>query len=114
MNFFTIQWQDNSVVMIDQRKLPTEEVYNTYTTLEQVATAIKTMVIRGAPAIGVAGAFGMALASNNSQAKSHEAFFAEMDRVAELLISQRPTAVNLPWAVRRVQKFYRSQKDSNL
>lgn len=100
--------------MIDQRKLPNEEVYNTYTTPEQVAEAIKTMVIRGAPAIGVAGALGMALASNRSQAKNHEEFFGEMDRSADLLIAQRPTAVNLAWAVRRVQKFYRSQKDSNL
>ncbi|MFO1464659.1 MAG: S-methyl-5-thioribose-1-phosphate isomerase [bacterium] len=114
MNFFTLQWQDGAVVMIDQRKLPNEEVYNTYRTPEEVAQAIKTMVVRGAPAIGVAGALGMALAANNSKAKSHEEFFAEMDRVAELLISQRPTAVNLPWAVRRVQNFYRSQKDTGL
>ncbi|MCE9625734.1 MAG: S-methyl-5-thioribose-1-phosphate isomerase [Deltaproteobacteria bacterium] len=114
MNFFTLQWQDGSVVMIDQRKLPNEEIYNTYRTPEEVAAAIKTMVIRGAPAIGVAGAFGMALAANNSQAKDREAFFAEMDLVAEMLISQRPTAVNLPWAVRRIQNFYRNQKDTNL
>jgi len=100
--------------MIDQRKLPNEEIYNTYRTAEEVAAAIKTMVIRGAPAIGVAGAFGMALAANNSQAKDREAFFAEMDLVAEMLISQRPTAVNLPWAVRRIQNFYRNQKDTNL
>jgi len=114
MNFFTLQWQDGAVVMIDQRKLPNQEVYNTYRSTEEVAQAIKTMVVRGAPAIGVAGALGMALAANNSQAKSHEAFFTEMDKAAELLISQRPTAVNLPWAVRRVQNFYRSQKDNNL
>jgi methylthioribose-1-phosphate isomerase len=114
MNFFTLQWQDDAVVMIDQRLLPNEETYNTYRTTEEVAEAIQTMVIRGAPAIGVAGAFGMALAANNSKAKDREAFLAEMDKAAELLISQRPTAVNLAWAVRRVQNYYRRQNDSNL
>jgi len=114
MNFFTLQWQDGAVVMIDQRKLPNHEVYNTYRSHEEVAEAIQTMVVRGAPAIGVAGALGMALASNNSRAKNHEEFFAEMDRAADLLISQRPTAVNLPWAVKRIQNFYRKEKDSSL
>ena len=114
MNFFTLQWQDGAVVMIDQRKLPGEETYNSYRSPQEVADAIRTMVVRGAPAIGVAGALGMALAANNSKAQSHEAFFAEMDQAADLLISQRPTAVNLPWAVRRVQKYYRQEKDSNL
>lgn len=114
MEFFTLQWQDDAVVMIDQRRLPNEEIYNTYRTTEEVADAIQTMVIRGAPAIGVAGAFGMALAANNSKAEGRENFFAEMDKAAELLISQRPTAVNLAWAVRRVQNYYRQQSDSNL
>ena len=114
MNFFTLKWQDGKVVMIDQRVLPRQEIYLTYTKPEEVAQAIKTMVVRGAPAIGVAGAFGMALASQNSQAKSFEDFTQEMDEAAELLISQRPTAVNLPWAVRRVQKVYRQSAEKSL
>ncbi|MCB1214572.1 MAG: S-methyl-5-thioribose-1-phosphate isomerase [Deltaproteobacteria bacterium] len=105
MNFYTLKWQDGTVLMMDQRKLPTQEIYNTYTRIEEVAEAIKTMVVRGAPAIGVAGAFGMALAAQNSQAGSLETFRQEMDQAADLLISQRPTAVNLPWAVRRVQNL---------
>jgi methylthioribose-1-phosphate isomerase len=114
MKFFTIQWQDDAVVMIDQRLLPKSEVYNTYRTVAEVARAIKDMVIRGAPAIGVAGALGMALAAQNSQATHYEAFCREMDETAELLIRQRPTAVNLPWAVQRIQSHYRGQKDTPL
>jgi len=114
MEFFTLQWQDGAVVMLDQTKLPGEEIYRVYRSPEEVAMAIKTMVIRGAPAIGVAGAFGMALAAQRSQAKNLADFFAELDSAAAFLISQRPTAVNLAWAVKRIQSFYRSQKDSSL
>ncbi len=111
MNFFTLQWQDSSVVMIDQRKLPQEEIYLSFKTAEQVGAAIKDMVVRGAPAIGVAAAFGMALAAQNSTAENHDAFFKEMNDTAEMLISQRPTAVNLAWAVKRIQNFYQSSQD---
>ncbi|MCP5468286.1 MAG: S-methyl-5-thioribose-1-phosphate isomerase [Deltaproteobacteria bacterium] len=111
MNFFTLQWQDSSVVMIDQRKLPREEIYLSFRTPEEVGQAIKDMVVRGAPAIGVAAAFGMALAAQNSEAPNHEVFFKEMDEAAKMLISQRPTAVNLSWAVQRIQNFYRSKQD---
>ncbi len=114
MNFFTIQWKNGQVVMIDQRLLPGEEVYRSFDTAEGVAEAIKDMVIRGAPAIGVAGAFGMALAAGNSKAKDVASFLREMDGAAELLIRQRPTAVNLPWAVGRVQNAYRNFGDSSL
>ncbi len=114
MNFFTLKWQDDAVVMIDQRRLPQEEIYNSYRSAAEVAVAIKTMVIRGAPAIGVAGAFGMALAARGSAAKDLKRFIEEMEDVADLLISQRPTAVNLAWAVRRIQNFYRSHPDVSL
>ncbi len=103
MNFFTLKWDQGQVVMIDQRRLPTEEIYQRYTQVEEVALAIRDMVVRGAPAIGVAGAFGMALAAQNSQATSKEAFLQDINRAADFLISQRPTAVNLPWAVNRVR-----------
>jgi methylthioribose-1-phosphate isomerase len=114
MNFFTLKWDNGKVVMIDQRRLPNEEIYLSYSTAEEVAHAIKQMVIRGAPAIGVAGAFGMALAANSSKALHGEKFIREMDAAAELLISQRPTAVNLPWAVQRIQKVYHAEKDLSL
>ncbi len=114
MNFFTLKYENDSVIMIDQRRLPTEEIYLTFHRPEEVADAIKTMVVRGAPAIGVAGAFGMALAAKHSQAKDPPSFLKEMDQTADLLIQQRPTAVNLPWAVNRIKKLYHSIKDKNL
>lgn len=111
MNFFTIKWEDGAVKMIDQTKLPNEEIYHEYTHHQEVARAIKDMIIRGAPAIGVAGAYGMALAAKNSEAGSWEDFTREMNHVAEFLISQRPTAVNLPWAVQRMQKVYKNHSE---
>lgn len=113
MNFYTIKWEDDSVKMIDQRKLPTEEIYQSYRTAEEVGKAIKEMVIRGAPAIGVAGAYGMALAARQNQNGDPAKFKTAMDRSAEMLISQRPTAVNLPWAVKRIQKVYQQSPDQN-
>jgi methylthioribose-1-phosphate isomerase len=100
--------------MIDQRLLPNEEVYRTFHTPKDVAEAIRAMVIRGAPAIGVAGAFGMALAAQDSRAQDAASFKKEMDQAADLLISQRPTAVNLPWAVKRVQQVYAAANDFSL
>ncbi|MFB3142027.1 MAG: S-methyl-5-thioribose-1-phosphate isomerase, partial [Acidobacteriota bacterium] len=75
----TIEWTDDGVVMIDQRMLPNEEIYNTYQTVEEVAEAIESMVIRGAPAIGVAAAMGIALGIKNLSSKDHlEADFAKI------------------------------------
>ncbi len=114
MNFFTLKWDQGQVVMIDQRRLPTEEIYQRYTQVEEVALAIRDMVVRGAPAIGVAGAFGMALAAKNSQAVSREDFLQEINQAADFLISQRPTAVNLPWAVNRVRLALQNSADHSI
>jgi methylthioribose-1-phosphate isomerase len=90
----------DAVVMLDQRLLPTEETYYRYSTVEQVAEGIRAMVVRGAPAIGIAAAYGLALAARSDRAKRD--FLAEMSRAAALLASTRPTAVNLFWAIERV------------
>jgi methylthioribose-1-phosphate isomerase len=96
----TIQWTRDGVVMIDQTRLPREETYVTCTTYQQVADAIRTMVIRGAPAIGVAAAMGIALGMQ--QATSDDGF----DQICRTLAATRPTAVNLFWAIERMQRVY--------
>ncbi len=96
----TIQWTRDGVVMIDQTRLPREETYVTCTTYQQVADAIRTMVIRGAPAIGVAAAMGVALGMQ--QATSDDGF----DQICRTLAATRPTAVNLFWAIERMQRVY--------
>jgi methylthioribose-1-phosphate isomerase len=101
----TIRWTDDGVVMIDQTRLPIEEIYVTCRTYEEVARAIKTMVIRGAPAIGVAAAMGVAIGVQKA-ADIH----AEFDTICETLRVTRPTAVNLFWAIERMKKLYASVK----
>ena len=98
----TIEWKDGKVVMIDQRLLPGEEVYREYSTYEEVAGAIEDMVIRGAPAIGVAAAMGIALGMQTSPGDGQE----EFDRICGRLSKTRPTAVNLFWAIERMKKRY--------
>ena len=100
--WFTIQWQQGSVVMLDQRRLPLEEVYESYSSVEQVAVAIEKMVIRGAPAIGIAAAMGVALAAHN--ASSIEECKQAVDLALVRLADTRPTAVNLFWALERMQQ----------
>jgi methylthioribose-1-phosphate isomerase len=104
----TLEWTDQGVRFIDQTKLPTEEVYVTCTTHEQVADVIRNMVVRGAPAIGVAAAMGIALGMNNSKAESTGDLKRDLDQICDLIGKTRPTAVNLFWAIRRMQdKFER-------
>ena len=100
----TITWNDDaqSVDMIDQRLLPQEFKINSYQRYQEVAEAIRTMVIRGAPAIGAAAAFGLALAGFQSQAATKEALLKDLKEAGEVLKKARPTAVNLAWAVRRM------------
>ena len=99
----TINWTGDTVVMIDQRKLPAAEVYVTCRTAQDVAKAIKTMVIRGAPAIGVAAAMGLALGMKRSKASGTKQFATEFQKLCDLLAGTRPTAVNLFWAIDRMK-----------
>src|SRR5438128_295185 len=95
----TIEWQADAVVMVDQRKLPGQEVYLRCKTPAHVARAIKTMVIRGAPAIGVAAAMGIALGMRKSKAQGTKQFAVELNKIANMMAATRPTAVNLFWAI---------------
>jgi methylthioribose-1-phosphate isomerase len=102
----TIEWKDDAVVMIDQRKLPVTEVYVTCKTANDVAKAIKTMVIRGAPAIGVAAAMGIALGMRRSKATGTKQFTTEFQKHCDLMAATRPTAVNLFWAIERMKRTF--------
>jgi methylthioribose-1-phosphate isomerase len=102
----TLEWTDQGVRFIDQTKLPTEETYVTCRTHEQVAEVIRTMVVRGAPAIGVAAAMGIALAVKNSKAESTGELKRDLDEACDLIGKTRPTAVNLFWAIRRMQEKF--------
>ena len=102
----TIEWKDDAVVMIDQRKLPTREVYVTCKTPNDVAKAIKTMVVRGAPAIGVSAAYGLALGVRRSSAAGTKQLTTEFLKDCDLLAGTRPTAVNLFWAIDRMKRVF--------
>jgi methylthioribose-1-phosphate isomerase len=102
----TIDWKDDTIVMIDQRKLPGVEVYVTCRTAAEVAKAIKTMVIRGAPAIGVAAAMGIALGMRRSIATGTRQFTTEFQKTCEMMAATRPTAVNLFWAIERMKRAF--------
>ncbi|MBI5587389.1 MAG: S-methyl-5-thioribose-1-phosphate isomerase [Deltaproteobacteria bacterium] len=102
--FKTVEWKSTGVVMIDQTLLPEREVYRTYRDYRGVAGAIKEMVVRGAPAIGVAAAMGIAIGAVKVKAKDMKGFKREFDKIAKLLASTRPTAVNLFWAIERMRR----------
>ena len=102
----TIDWHDDAIVMIDQRKLPGAEIYVRCRTAPEVARAIKTMVIRGAPAIGVAAAMGLALGVKRSKVTGTAKLAAEFQKLCDLLAATRPTAVNLFWAIERMKKAF--------
>ncbi|HEV2176954.1 MAG TPA: S-methyl-5-thioribose-1-phosphate isomerase [Terriglobia bacterium] len=104
--FKTIEWTDDGVRMIDQTRLPTEEVYRTYADYRGVAEAIRSMVIRGAPAIGVAAAMGIALGAKQSGARTVDELRVEFETIAETILKTRPTAVNLFWAIKRMREVF--------
>ena len=101
-----IRWTPDGVVLLDQRRLPGEVVYHTYTDYRDVAKAIKDMEIRGAPAIGVAAAMGIAIGAEKSPAKTLEDFRAEFGTICDTLASTRPTAVDLFWAIERFKRRF--------
>lgn len=102
----TIEWNDDAIVMVDQRKLPTREVYVSCRTAADVARAIKTMVIRGAPAIGVAAAMGLAIGARRSKATGSQSLATDFYRNCDLMAATRPTAVNLFWAIDRMKAVF--------
>ena len=108
MRVKTIEWKNDQVVMLDQRLLPHKEIHRVCRDYKQVAAAIRQMIIRGAPAIGVAAAMGVALGALNSKAKD---FDQDFDEIVSTLAKTRPTAVNLFWALERMKQVYRENRD---
>lgn len=106
MQFQTIRWDGDAVVLIDQRYLPEKEDYLRCKDAEAVAEAIRDMVVRGAPAIGVTAALGIALGLKQSRARDIESLRASMDSLGSLMAETRPTAVNLFWAIERMKKRF--------
>ena len=104
----TIEWKDNKVIMIDQTKLPNQLVFVTYDDYNQVADAIRNLVVRGAPAIGVSGAFGLALAALQSKAKIKDELISDLEKVRKILYDTRPTAVNLKWGLDKIMNVANS------
>ncbi|MGE0884651.1 MAG: S-methyl-5-thioribose-1-phosphate isomerase [Blastocatellales bacterium] len=109
----TLEWTDEGVMMIDQRLLPTEETYPVFRNYEEVAFAIKDMVVRGAPAIGVAAAMGVALGARDTQTNDPGQFEQAFEHICQVIASTRPTAVNLFWAIERMRNLYGSLKEQN-
>ncbi len=104
MTLKTIEWKNNSVIMIDQTKLPNVLEYVTFTDFNQVADAIRTLVVRGAPAIGVSGAFGLALAALQSKSTEKNELISDLENAKKILFEPRPTAVNLAWGLEKIME----------
>ena len=103
--FRSIEWKNDRLLLLDQRQLPADTTYLEYVDYKAVAQAIQDMVVRGAPAIGVTAAFGMAIAARQSQATTVESFIDDLKTAGDHLIQARPTAVNLAWAVSHLLKL---------
>lgn len=106
-----ISWDNDRLRLLDQTRLPRERVYVDCADYQSVVAAIREMRVRGAPAIGVAGAYAVALAANRLAATSRDAFLRELDRACDEIARARPTAVNLSWAVERVRRAAHEQGD---
>ncbi|WP_263381491.1 S-methyl-5-thioribose-1-phosphate isomerase [Granulicella arctica] len=102
----TLEWTSEGVNFLDQTKLPLEETYVLATSYEEVATVIRDMIVRGAPAIGVSAAMGVAIGIERSKATTVEALTAEVDVICGVLAATRPTAVNLFWGIGRIRDLY--------
>ncbi|HEY2848083.1 MAG TPA: hypothetical protein VGI80_09715, partial [Pyrinomonadaceae bacterium] len=110
LNIIPVRWTDEGVEMLDQRLLPTEEKWLLLKTYDEVAKGIKDMVVRGAPAIGVSAAYGVALGAKNFVGTSVDDLAEELDYVCEVLGKTRPTAVNLFWAIDRMKRTFEKAK----
>jgi methylthioribose-1-phosphate isomerase len=106
-----IEWIDGKIGIIDQSRLPHDKVHLDLACYEEVAEAIKTLRIRGAPLIGIAGAYGLALCAQTIEARGKPQLLKELRRIAEALASTRPTAVNLRWAIERMLATAEARKD---
>jgi len=104
----TVEWKDNKVIMIDQTKLPNELIFVEFTDYNQVADAIRNLVVRGAPAIGVSGAFGLALAVLQSNANTKDELVSDLEKAKQTLFETRPTAVNLGWGLEKIMNVAKS------
>ncbi len=114
-DFVTLDWtHDGAIRLIDQTRLPLEETYVVCSAVEDVARAIRTMQVRGAPAIGIAAAMGLAMAARTIQAPTFAAWYARLDDIGAGLMRTRPTAVNLAWAVRRLLRVAQSLQGTPL
>jgi methylthioribose-1-phosphate isomerase len=110
----TIEWSNGKVVMLDQSLLPVEVVYKECSDYLTVAEGIKKLWVRGAPAIGIAAAMGIALAAQDIEADTFERFTSQLDPVYNTMLSTRPTAVNIQWAVGRLRKFLELNRDTSI
>jgi len=110
----TVEYIDGIVRMIDQTRLPVEKVFIDCKTIDDVANAIKTMIIRGAPAIGVSAAMGVSLAAEMIQADNFEKFYTQLENKCLNLAQSRPTAVNLAWAIERMKSVARESKSLSI
>jgi len=107
----TVEWKNNKLVMIDQTKLPNELVFVEFSDYKEVANAIRTLVVRGAPAIGVSGAFGLALAALQSLVTTKEELINDLEHAKKILFETRPTAVNLKWGLEKIMKVAKDGND---
>ncbi len=106
-----IKYSNAVLSLIDQRRLPTEEVWLEYTDYQEVAEAIRSMVVRGAPAIGITAAYGAFFGARDIKAENHAGFVSEFNQVCEVLAGTRPTAINLCWALERMKSLVRANPD---
>jgi len=106
-----VRWEADRLVLLDQTRLPTEEVERTFSSWPDVADAIRTLVVRGAPAIGVAAAFGVVLAARESAARDPSTLRSDLDDAIKGLAATRPTAVNLFWALDRMRRTIAAARD---
>ncbi|MFA5536129.1 MAG: S-methyl-5-thioribose-1-phosphate isomerase [Bacillota bacterium] len=103
-NLVSIRWDQDRLILLDQTKLPLETIFIEVNTIEEAWTAIKKLIVRGAPAIGIAAAFGLYLGVRNSSATDFQSFFQELRSQSAYLATSRPTAVNLSWALNRMER----------